>query len=560
MPTEASNGARGNAELIRKGDEFEERLYEVTDGVYTLVGVGIANTTMILGDTGMIVVDTGESVEQAARHLKHFRRVTDRPISAIVYSHSHYVQGTAAYVPEHATRDVEIWGSERLDSNYRRAAFSPLSPIENTQAAIQVGLLLPSEGPDAVPNLGVGPYFASRNRHATSTRGYLPPTHTVPEEESIESVIDGIRIRFIPGYSDEDDSISMWLPDKGVAVTNIVWTSFPNVSPLRGGRYRDPQRWLDSIDSIRALSARHLIMTHGRPLSGSTLVAGCVRDYRDGLQYAYDQTIRGINQGLAPQDLALTVRLPEALAQSRLTGQFYGEVAHHVRGIYAGLRGWWGLETADLAAVNKAFEGERIVAGFGGTAALLAEVRAALDRQEHAWAARLASYRLNAEPQDAEAAELKALALRALALASTNTIARNFYLTEARRLEGKTTVRRSLRSPNLPEDVIESLPTNRFIENLRYRVDPDRTVGMDISVNLRLSDTGEAFGLHLRHSILEVVEGQFERATITVGSKKLPWARFCLGRLAQADLLEHVDLISEDTPDAFDRWLSVLAH
>ncbi len=555
--SEAPNGARANADLVRKGDEFEEQLYEVTDGVYVLVGVGIANATMILGETGMIIVDTGESVEQAARHLQCFRRVTDRPVSAVVYSHSHYVHGTRAYVPTGEESEVEIWGSQRLDSNYRRAAFSPLSPIENTQAAIQVGLLLPTEGPDAVPNLGVGPYFGNLDKSAKRTNGYLRPNRTVPEEASVDAVVDGVRIRFIPGYSDEDDSISLWLPDRAVAVTNIVWTSFPNVSPLRGGRYRDPLRWLESIDRIRHLEPQHLVMTHGRPISGQSVVAGCVRDYRDALQYAYDQTIRGINQGLGPERLARTVKLPAPLAESRLTGQFYGEVAHHVRGIYAGLRGWWGLETAELEAIDSAFEGERIVAGFGGAEALLAEVRIALDRREYAWAARLVSYRLNADPEDTEAAALKAAALRGMALGSPNTIARNFYLTEARRLEGQTTVRRSGRAPNLAEATIRGIPSLQLIEFLRYRVEPDIAAGKDMVMNLQLSDTGEIFGLHLRHSILEVVEGRLDRPQLDVASEKVPWVRFCLGRSSADELQEHVEQLTETEPGTFEAWLSI---
>jgi alkyl sulfatase BDS1-like metallo-beta-lactamase superfamily hydrolase len=557
MNDDRHDTARASAALIRKGDEFEEQLYQVGDNVYVLVGAGIANATMILGERGMIVVDTGESVEQAAEHLRHFRRVTSRPVSAIFYTHSHYVQGTRAYVPEHAVPAVEIWGSERLDGNYRRAAFSPLSPIENTQAAIQVGLLLPPDGPDAVPNLGVGPHFGARDRNASNTRGYLAPNRTVPEAEPLDAVVDGLRIRFIPGYSDEDDSVSMWLPDSGVLITNVVWTVYPNVSPLRGGRYRDPLRWLDAIDQIRALEIEHLVMTHGRPVSGRAEIAAAVRDYRDALQYAYDQTIRGINLGLGPVELACRIKLPEALAQSRLTGQFYGEVAHHVRGIYAGLRGWWGLDAADLEAVDKAFEGERIVAGFGGAAALLSEVRAALEREEFAWAARLASFQLSAQPDDGQAAELKAAALRALALATTNSIARNFYLTEARRLEGRTTVRRSLRAPNLADETIRSLATVRITDYLRYRIDPERAAGRDVVMHLKLSDTGEQIGLHLRHGLLEIAERSFDHPAIVAVSGKLPWSRFCLGRSSSAELMDHIVPVNDSDPGALEDWLSL---
>jgi alkyl sulfatase BDS1-like metallo-beta-lactamase superfamily hydrolase len=556
---EVETGPKGevaNARLIDRTSDFSKRLYKVTDGVYNLVGVGIANATMIEGETGIIVFDTGDNLEQAREQLAEFRKITDKPVRAIIYSHSHYVQGAKAYV-EQGDGEVEIWGSERVNYNYLNNAMGPLSDIINLQGAKQLGIFLPSSGEDAFPNLGLGPYFFNPEHKGVGTKGYLAPNKLVPAQGYKDAVVDGVRMRFIAGFSDEDDAISVWLPDKKVVLTDIVWSVFPNVATLRGSAYRDPARWLAAIDDVRALEAEHLISVHGRPISGKSEVAKALRDYRDALQYVYDQTIRLINKGLTPDEIAVQVQLPEHLASSRLTGQFYGEIAHHVRGIYSGLRGWWGgRDTAELAPVSKSFEGERIVAGFGGPEKVIAAVHKALQDEEYSWAAQLSSFLINAMPASEEAASLKATALRELAQRTTNSIARNFYLTEARILEGKLQLPSNLQLIAPTEEILAGIPSHKIVGDLRYRLDPRKSGDTDACVNLRFSDTGEQFALHLRRGVLEVTEKVCSSSGMNLEISKLTWTRYYIGKLTDVELLSATDAKFSGDKAIFRNWLA----
>ena len=45
-----------------------------------------------------------------------------------------------------------------------------------------------------------------------------------------------------PAPSDADDSITIWFPELGVCVNNIVWPALFNIYAIRGEEYRDPQR------------------------------------------------------------------------------------------------------------------------------------------------------------------------------------------------------------------------------------------------------------------------------------------------------------------------------
>src|SRR4029079_3189908 len=68
----------------------EQGRCELCPGVYQVRGLDCANMTIIEGDTGVVVVDPLISSEVAAEALALYRRNRgDRPVRAVVYSHSH---------------------------------------------------------------------------------------------------------------------------------------------------------------------------------------------------------------------------------------------------------------------------------------------------------------------------------------------------------------------------------------------------------------------------------------------------------------------------------------
>src|SRR3546814_3422651 len=77
------------AALAAHSAEFKREVLNPADGVYVAVGYGIANSILVVGDSGVIVVDTTETAESAREVLAAFRKITDKPVAAIVYTHSH---------------------------------------------------------------------------------------------------------------------------------------------------------------------------------------------------------------------------------------------------------------------------------------------------------------------------------------------------------------------------------------------------------------------------------------------------------------------------------------
>lgn len=78
----------------------------------------------------------------------------------------------------------------------------------------------------------------------------------------------------------------------------------------------------------------HAVMT------GTTEVRKRLTDYRDSMQLVLDQSIRLINMGKTPDELAETVKLPKALQTEIFRIEYYGNVDASACKVYGGLISW----------------------------------------------------------------------------------------------------------------------------------------------------------------------------------------------------------------------------
>lgn len=490
-------GAIANAALIAHGASLGHKLHKVSDRIYCQLGSSLGNSTLILGSSGMIVVDTGDSIQQSTAQLTDFRTVTDRPVSALIYSHSHYALGARTYVPAEREGQLPIYAHKDLLQVFTRT-IGDLTPFLTRRAAMQFGMFLPSTGPDSMPNYGLGKVFYELDKY-TPTAGFVRPNRLL--EDGQQETIDGVRFQFWHSPADTDDTLLMWLPDDRTVINNIVWPAMFNIYTLRGEMFRNPTRLLPGLDKILELKPEHLVGVHGAPLSGADLIQTAVTEYRDCIQFTYDQTVRGINRGMSPDELVRFVQLPPALANGRLTGQFYGELEFYVRQIYAGLVGWFGNDTVELHRIPEADSARRWAALAGGTKRLESEARAALDRHEYSWAAELATSVLRAAPDSAGARMIKADALRAMGQVTTAANTRSWYLTQARELEGQAdTWKMPVKFVNAT--TVKQLPLATYVNALRFRIDP--ATSRDRARNVLLTIGDKPFALALRNGVVQV--------------------------------------------------------
>ena len=504
-----------NQRLTEHSRKMAQRVYKVADNVYCAVGYGLANVTMVAGRDGVIIIDTMESVEAAQAAFAALRQFSDKPVKAVIYTHNHtdHTTGVKAFVSEEDLKAgrAEIIAHESLMNTVINNA-SVIGPILGLRSAYSFGVLLET-GPQGKINEGIGPQLV------VGTRSFLAPTRTFKDKLDVEIAGVKLHLRYAP--SETDDEIVVWLPDNKVLQTAevIQGETFPNVHTLRGTKYRDPVAWFKTIDFLRGFGAEHIVPSHGRPVSGKAQIEELLTAYRDAIQYVHDQTVRQMNRGLTPDEIAEAVaHLPTHLANHPWLGEFYGTVKHSVRQIYFGYLGWFEGDPTALDPLPRGERAKRYVELMGGRDAVVKAAREAANKGEHQWAAELLTYVIRLNTGDTEARKLKADALRQLAYKTENTNWRNWYITSARELDGtlsKAFAATTLNSLGAPE-IMRALPFGKFFEALTVRLDPVKSADAHLTVAFRITDANQGYGVEVRRGVAQVHENLPGNADVTL--------------------------------------------
>lgn len=417
--------------LKKRSAEFRKDVVKVADGVYTAVGYSPANISMIVGDTGLIIVDTGMTPAHAKPALAEFRKLSNLPVKAIIYTHSHgdHTGGTSVFVGD---GHPDIWARANFGSENRAFSSAGLT-IQRLRGARQGGFKLP---PAQRINNGVAPamYPARGGEVFAGGSGLVAPTKTFSEaRKSIE--VAGVKIELVADPGETEDALYVWLPEKKVLFSgDNFYKSWPNLYAIRGTPYRDIRSWADADDMMLKEGAACLVPGHTRPIIGQAAVAEALADYRDAIRFVFDKTIEGMNQGMTPDELVGYVKLPARLADKDDLREYYGNVQWAVRAIFDGYLGWFDGNPSHLFPLAPKAEAQRIAKLAGGDAALLDQARQALKSGDAQWAAQLCDYLLALDPSARAPKLIKAGALTALADHLLTATGRNYYLTCAQEL------------------------------------------------------------------------------------------------------------------------------
>ena len=134
--------------LEQSKDLSPARVIEVTSGVYTAIGYGPSNIIMVEGTDGVIMIDSGSSVDQAQTILSEFRKITDKPVSALIYTNgkADHVGGGGVFVNDSKTQGQlpDIIANIEFGEN----VFPSIGQIAKQKSIYDLywsGLLLPSD-------------------------------------------------------------------------------------------------------------------------------------------------------------------------------------------------------------------------------------------------------------------------------------------------------------------------------------------------------------------------------------------------------------------------------
>lgn len=271
---------------------------------------------------------------------------------------------------------------------------------------------------------------------------------------------------------------------------------------------RDALAWSKYIDEAIELYGEHtevLISQHHWPVWGQERVRAYLAGQRDLYKFVHDQTLRLMNHGFTPAEIAEQLQLPASLAAGWQNRGYYGTLRHNSKAIYQKYLGWYDANPAHLDPLPPLESAKRYVAYMGGAAAVIARARQDFARGEYRFVIEVLNHVIFADPENREARALAADACEQLGYGAEAATWRNSYLTAAQEL------RQGLPQPRpwgVPPSTVGAVDTGTLFDYLGVRLNGSRAEGKRIVVNWAFTDTAEVYALNLENSALTYRPGK----------------------------------------------------
>ena len=532
----------------------KQGLYEVVPGIYQVRGLDISNITFVEGDTGIIVIDPLVSTEVAAAALALYRthRGGDRPVVAVIYTHSHVdhfggVLGVTTQAEVDAGAVTVLAPEGFIEHAVKENVYA--GPAMTRRATYMYGTLLP-RGPQDQVGCGLG------QAPSTGEVAVIVPTIDI-RETGEKHTIDGVEIEFqmAPGTEAPAEMHFHFPRYRALCMAENATHNLHNLLTLRGALVRDPHAWsgylTEAIDTF-ADRADVVFASHHWPTWGRDDIVEFLSLQRDMYAYLHDQTLRLLNQGYTGVEIAEMFQMPPRLDQAWHTHGYYGSVSHNVKAVYQRYMGWFDGNPGRLWPHPPEALAPRYVDAMGGIDRVVELAQAAFDSGDFRWAATLLDHAVFTDSDHAPARALYADTLEQLAYGAENATWRNFFMSGATELRngnfGTAVTAASI-------SMLNQLTAEQLFDSFALRVDGPRSWDLNIAIDISFADLAANYRLTLRNGVLVYRKVPADSATANV-TVKLD-SKFRLLTVAMGDFSSPgLDISGDQT--ALQEFLGVL--
>lgn len=502
-------------------------LFKVTDRVYQVRGMDLANMTIVEGDSGLIIIDPLLSVETArAAFMLYLANRPAKPVVAVVYSHSHVdhfggVRGVANEADVLAGKTKIIAPDGFMEHAVAENVFA--GNAMSRRAQFQFGPLLPP-GPRGQVDTGLGKNVSN------GTISLLAPTDLIKKRLD-ERTVDGVQMVFqlTPG-TEAPSEMNLYFPQfKLLNMAENTSHNMHNLYTIRGAEVRDGNAWSRYIaDAMREFGGRSdvLIAQHHWPTWGADKIVPFLASQRDMYKFINDQSLRLLNHGYKPDEIAQALKLPASLEQNWALRGYYGTLSHNARAVYQKYMGWYDANPANLQPLPPIESAKKAVEYMGGAAAAIERAKADFAKGNYRWVASVMSQVVFADPANKDARALGADALEQLGFQAEAATWRNAYLFGAQELrQGMSTAKPRA----IPPDLMRALPMALVFDAMGTRLNAPKAEGKKMLVHWKLTDPAEQYVLRLENSALTHEKGAPSQAVdATVSLSRSTWNAIAL--------------------------------
>ncbi len=515
-------------------------LFKVMDGVYQLRGFDIANITLIEGKTGWIVVDALTSRESATAAMAFAEQhLGKKPVSGLVLTHAHadHFGGAlgALSQADAAQRKVPIVAP---------AGFMEEATSENVLVGTAMGRRSVYQFGRDLPRSAKGNVDTGLGKDVIyGSIGILTPTWLIYQANQ-PMQIDGVDFVFhnVPN-AECPAELSFSIPSKKLydGAENLSQTMH-NLLPIRGAKVRDALRWAAYMEQAleQTREAEVYIASHHWPIWGNANIQQFITMHRDVYKYTHDQTVRLMNAGYTPNEIADKVQLPKSLADFMAVRGHYGDLRHNVKAVYQFYLGFFDGNPAHLNPLAPAEVGKRYVELAGGPDKALAAAQQAFDKGDFRWTAELLNHVVMADSSNKTAKELLAKSYEQMGYSAESATWRNAYLSGAQELRNGPPSKGMSKAGAI--DLLLQTPMERFLEAMAASLDGPAAEGKNYRINLVLSDQKESYALWIDHAVLHFKRGQHPEADATLTLTKPLFVKIIAGSAGIQDTLLSDDL------------------
>ena len=474
-------------------------LFAVADGVWQVRGFDVSNMTVIRGSTGWILIDPLTTRETAAAALELVNaQLGARPVSAVIYSHSHadhfggvrgliddtddqakglMVIAPAGFMEEAASENVMAGGAMGRRANYQFGSF--LTPGAQGQMGSGIGAGIPA-----------------------GEQTLIAPTDII-EKTGETRTVDGVKLEFqmVPGSEAPAEMNVFIAPASTFLSAEIATCSLHNILTPRGAKVRDARAWAGYLDeALRVYAPRSeaIVSSHCWPRFGRADLSAWLAGQRDNYRHLHDQTVRLMNRGETMDEIAEAVTPPVALADQWSNRGYYGTYRHNTKAIYQFYLGWYDAVPAHLDQLPPTPRAVKYVAAMGGGKKVLALARTAMAAGDYRWSSDLLNQLVFAEPTNPAARAALADSYEQQGYQAESAIWRNQFLSAAKDLREGPQTRPAAQSA----DLVAAIPTQLLLDSLATRYAPGKLGGRRLAVRLVMPERNEVATLDANEVVL----------------------------------------------------------